>query len=199
MSITKNDVARFPAWGPYSKKYMGISHLPQHERRAGVRFDFSTVPALSHLDIHLPNVTLPTGWRAWSAAPDLSVYSYRVDLQGLDDVYGEVFYGSLDDHTILVRTELTNHTDLIQDLMINYFSSIEYPQTQYTDVQILPTPLPVLGIGRIVMDINWVKSCILVLRGAMAWEMVLTNGICPNFSSELSVPNKATGSRIGSF
>ena len=136
MSITKNDVARFPAWGPYSKKYMGISHLPQHERRAGVRFDFSTVPALSHLDIHLPNVTLPTGWRAWSAAPDLSVYSYRVDLQGLDDVYGEVFYGRLDDHTILVRTELTNHTDLIQDLMINYFSSIEYPQIQYTDVQI---------------------------------------------------------------
>ena len=136
MSITKNQVSRFPSWGPYSKKYMGVSHIPHTERRAGVRFDLSTVPALSHLDIHLPNVTLPTGWRAWSAAPDLSVYSYRVDLQGLDDVYGEVFYGRLDDHTVLVRTELTNHTDLIQDLMINYFASIEYPQTQYTDVSV---------------------------------------------------------------
>ena len=140
MSVTKNQVSRFPAWGPYSKKYMGISHIPE-SRRAGVRFDLTTVPALSHLDIHLPNVTLPTGWRAWSAASDLSVYSYRVDLMGLDDVNANVFYGRLDDHTVLVRTELINHSVLTQDLMINYFASIEYPQTSYTDVH-----LPAVGI-----------------------------------------------------
>ncbi len=136
MTAIKNQVSRFPAWGPYSKKYMGVSHIPEHTRRPGVRFDLSTVPALSHLDIHLPNVTLPTGWRASCAFSDLSSYAYRVDLQGFEDVYGEVFYNRLDPHTVLIRTELVNHTDLIQDLMINYFASIEYPQTQYTDVTI---------------------------------------------------------------
>ena len=61
MSAIVNATHRFPLWGPYSKKYMGVSHLPDMTR-PGVRFDFTTVPAIANLDIHLPNVTLPTGW-----------------------------------------------------------------------------------------------------------------------------------------
>ncbi len=137
MSDIRNDSVftngRFPLWGPYSKKYMGISHIAP-SKRAGVRFDLTTVPAIANMDIHLPNVTLPTGWRAIASTGDYSQYTYRVDLEWKDVVYGDVSYTRLSDHAILIRTELVNHSQLPQNLMINYFASIEYPQTEYTDI-----------------------------------------------------------------
>jgi len=33
---------RLPAWGPYTKKYTGISHLP--DLASGLRFDLSVFP-----------------------------------------------------------------------------------------------------------------------------------------------------------
>ena len=37
-----HDIASLHAWGPYSKRYAGISHIP--DMRKGIRFDFSVVP-----------------------------------------------------------------------------------------------------------------------------------------------------------
>ena len=51
----------FPAWGPYGKKYMGLSRIADHVFAKGVRFDFTTVPAIFGGDIKVPNVTLPSG------------------------------------------------------------------------------------------------------------------------------------------
>ena len=33
---------RLPDWGPYTKKYTGISHLP--DPKSGLRFDLSVFP-----------------------------------------------------------------------------------------------------------------------------------------------------------
>ncbi|MCR4563032.1 MAG: hypothetical protein K5755_00125 [Clostridiales bacterium] len=114
-------------WGPYSKKYFGVSRITESDAQKGARFDFIASPAISNSDTRMPNVTLPVGWHPWSAAGDLSCYSYRVDLEWKDTVYADVSYCLLDDESVLVRTEIVNNSPLMQNCLVNYFSAIEYP------------------------------------------------------------------------
>lgn len=123
-----------PYWGPYSKKYAGISRIADHEKYKGIRFDFSVAPAIHAFDIRVPNVTLPSAYHPWLCSKDYSFYSYRHDLEWKDRVYADVSYTKLTDESTLVRTEIVNNTDLIKDCVINYFSSIEYPDDSYTEV-----------------------------------------------------------------
>ncbi len=128
----------FFGWGPFSKKYAGISHIAKHEKYSGIRFDLSVAPAISAFDIRVPNVTLPSAYHPWLCNEDYSFYSYRYDLQWKDKVTADVSYTRLSNDSILVRTEIANNTDIIKNCVVNYFSSIEYPQDLYTEVS-LPT------------------------------------------------------------
>ena len=54
-SGNSHDIASLHAWGPYSKRYAGISHIP--DMRKGIRFDFSVMPgyypvSYTHLRAH---------------------------------------------------------------------------------------------------------------------------------------------------
>ena len=40
--------AIMPLWGPYSKKYSGISRITDHDTEKGVRFDLVVSPALAN-------------------------------------------------------------------------------------------------------------------------------------------------------
>ncbi len=124
----------FWGWGPFSKKYAGISHIAEHEKYSGMRFDLSVAPAISAFDIKVPNVTLPSAYHPWLCNIDYSFYSYRYDLQWKDKVYADVSYTRLTNNSILVRTEIINNTEIIKNCVVNYFSSIEYPQDSYTEV-----------------------------------------------------------------
>lgn len=123
-----------PLWGPYSKKYAGISRIADHEKYKGIRFDFSVAPAVHAFDIRVPNVTLPSAYHPWLCSEDYSFYSLRYDLEWKDRVYADVSYTRLSDESTLVRTEIVNNSDLIKDCVVNYFSSIEYPADFYTEV-----------------------------------------------------------------
>ncbi len=122
----------FPAWGPYGKKYMGLSRIAEHSFKSGIRFDFTVAPAIFGTDIKVPNVTVPSGCHPWLASGDYSFYSYRYDLEWKDKVYADVSYSKIDDESTLVRTEIVNNSELVQNCLINYFSSVEYPYTYYT-------------------------------------------------------------------
>lgn len=124
----------FPAWGPYGKKYMGISRIADHSFAKGVRFDFCTVPAIFGGDIRVPNVTVPCGCHPWRCSPDYSLITYRFDLVCKDTVYAEVSYVRLDDESILIRTELVNNSQLMQNCLINFFESAEYPDSSYCEL-----------------------------------------------------------------
>ena len=52
----------FPKWGPYSKKYAGVSRVVNHREIDGAMFDVSVAPAVSGFDIRVPNVTLPSAY-----------------------------------------------------------------------------------------------------------------------------------------
>ena len=113
----------FPVWGPYSKKYAGISRITDHEKQKGSRFDFSVAPAVMGFDIKVPNVTLPSAYHPWLCADDYGFYSFRHDLEWKDVIYADVSYTRLSKESTLVRTEIVNNSDLIKNFVINYFAT----------------------------------------------------------------------------
>ncbi len=116
----------FPLWGPYGKKYLGISRIADENMTEGVRFDFTVSPAVFACDAKVPNATFMCGCRAWQCSSDYSFFSYRFDLENKDDIYAIVSYIRLNDDEILARTEFFNNTGLRQNFIINCFSSMEY-------------------------------------------------------------------------
>lgn len=124
----------FPLWGPYGKKYMGISRIVDEDMLEGIRFDFTAAPAIFASGMRVPNTTVPCGCRAWQCNEDYTFYSYRFDLEGKEDAYSIVTYLKLDDESTLVRTEFFNNTDLMQNCLVNYFSSIEYRFDRYVNL-----------------------------------------------------------------
>ncbi len=124
-------------WGPYSKKYSGISRIVDHNTEGGVRFDCVVSPAIENADSRVPNVTVPVGVHPWEAKSDYSFYSYRYDLEWKDKVYADVSFTKLDNDSVLVRTEFVNNTEIMQICLLNLFSAIEYPNV-YTTTPILP-------------------------------------------------------------
>ena len=70
-----------PDWGPYSKKYIGISKVTPATAIPGARFDCVVHPMLANTNQPAPNVTFPASWHIWEAAPDLSYFAYRVELE----------------------------------------------------------------------------------------------------------------------
>jgi hypothetical protein len=53
-SLAHTHDLRLPDWGPYTKKYTGISHIP--DIHAGLRFDLSVFPGYYRRQVLVPNV-----------------------------------------------------------------------------------------------------------------------------------------------
>lgn len=116
-----------PDWGPYSKKYMGISKVLRESAADGLRFDLCVHPTLENSSVPVPNLTFPAGFHPWEAAPDLSYYSYRYDLEWKDVVYADVAFVRLGEDAVLVRTEFVNHSPMGQNVCLNYYAALESP------------------------------------------------------------------------
>lgn len=116
-----------PKWGPYSKKYFGISKIVDHETEKGVRFDLVVLPCVSNTDAKVPNVTIPVGVHPWECKSDYSYYSYRQDIEWKDVIYSDVSFTKLDDDSTLVRTEIFNNSEMMQNCLVNFFSSVQFP------------------------------------------------------------------------
>ena len=69
---------KMPLWGPYSKKYMGLSHIPAQLGDIGARFDFTVHPTVWNANVPVPNVTVPSNYHLMACAPDFSYYAYRL-------------------------------------------------------------------------------------------------------------------------
>lgn len=135
--VTQKMYEHLGKWGPYSKKYSGISRIVDHNTEGGVRFDCVVSPAIENADSRVPNVTVPVGVHPWEAKSDYSFYSYRYDLEWKDKVYADVSFTKLTDDSVLVRTEFVNNTEIMQICLLNLFSAIEYPNV-FATTPILP-------------------------------------------------------------
>ncbi|HOX57069.1 MAG TPA: trehalase family glycosidase [Candidatus Paceibacterota bacterium] len=116
---------RLPPWGPYTKIYNGLSHIADLER--GLRFDLSVFPGRYRREVMVPNVNWESGFHPWEAAPDLSFFSYRCELEWKDRVYCDVSFSALSDRARLVRAELVNRTPAHQNLVLHFMASFNYP------------------------------------------------------------------------
>jgi neutral trehalase len=118
------------AWGPYSKKYAGISHIPDFE--AGLRFDFSVMPGYYRNKVLIPNVRFESGYFPWDFRPDVGRFTYRYELEWKDKVFVDVTYSIRDSSSVLVEIRSVNHTDLPQNLALNLMAFIDHPENYAT-------------------------------------------------------------------
>jgi len=124
-----------PAWGPYTKRYIGISHVPSPG--AGLRFDLSVFPGQYRRKATPPNVLFESGYYPWEATPDLGFFSFRHEIEWKDQVYSDISYSKLDDKTRLIRAECVNRTDLPQTIVLHFMASMNFP-SESTLVELPP-------------------------------------------------------------
>lgn len=127
---------KMPLWGPYSKKYMGISRVIDSAPQSGARFDFSVHPTVWNSAVPVPNVTIPSNYHLWHCKGDYSFYSYRYELMWKDMIYCDVSFSKMNDKSYLMRCEFVNNTDLKQNCILNAYSSLEYPKPFYLEVSL---------------------------------------------------------------
>lgn len=123
-----------PAWGPYTKKYQGISHVPEQE--SGLRFDLSVFPGFYRQDVHIPNVLYPSGYHPWAASADLRFTEFRHELEWKDQVYSDISFSAIDDNWQLLRADCANNTDVPQNLVLHLMGYLAYPEVWPSQVQL---------------------------------------------------------------
>ena len=121
-----NHDLRLAAWGPYSKHYAGISHIP--DVTSGMRFDFSVLPGYYRNKILIPNVRFESSYFPWNVKNDLRTITYRYELEWKDKVYTDVTYTLIDTSSVLVSMHCVNNTPLPQNLSLNLVSAVAYPE-----------------------------------------------------------------------
>lgn len=114
-----------PEWGSYSKRYIGISHVPR--ANDGLRFDLSVFPGLYRRKITLPDVMFENDYHPWEATPDLSYFSFRHEIEWKDQVYADISYSRIDERSRLIRAECVNNTRLPQSIVLHLLASISFP------------------------------------------------------------------------
>jgi hypothetical protein len=120
-----HDITELPFWGPYSKKYAGISHIPA--MASGMRFDVTMVPGYYRNRVMIPNVLFESGYYPWEINADMRRITYRYELEWKDKVYVDATYSLLDSSSVLVSMKCVNNTVLPQVLQLNLLSYINYP------------------------------------------------------------------------
>jgi Mannosylglycerate hydrolase MGH1-like glycoside hydrolase domain len=124
-----------PDWGPYSKNFVGISHIS--DKTKGWRFDFSLSPGLFRRNFMVPDVRTESQYFPWESAPDLSYYCHRHELEWKDRVYTDMSFSTINDKSRLFRCEIVNATDVKQSIHLLYTANLTFP-SHCPAVPILP-------------------------------------------------------------
>jgi len=130
--VNSHDLLSLPDWGPYSKKYFGISHIPDVSR--GLSFDLSIFPLLTSGPVKLPSVTDgDSGVHPWEAAPRMEFYSLRMETIWKDQLYCDLSFSQLSNESRLARLELVNQTGAPHEITLNCLAQLVFPPlTIYT-------------------------------------------------------------------
>lgn len=122
----KNHDLSLPDWGPYFKRYAGVSHIANQQR--GMRFDCSVFPALYRRRTDVPSARWESSWHPWDCSPDLEYFSFRHELIWKDQLYADIAYTALPEvHGVLVRCEFVNATDRPVPVALHSAASMQYP------------------------------------------------------------------------
>lgn len=122
-----HDITTLPQWGPYSKQYAGISHVPDVE--AGIRVDFSLVPGFYRRStVEVPSVLYESGCYPWEVSPDLKHITFRQEIEWKDFVYIDATWHVVDDGKVLLEMHCVNNTRIPQSIFLQTASSIHFAE-----------------------------------------------------------------------
>ncbi len=123
-----HDITSLHTWGPYSKRYAGISHIP--DLQAGMRFDFSVMPGYYRNRQLVPHVLFESSYYPWDINPSMNRITYRYELEWKDRVFTDITYYIIDEQRTLVGMRCVNNTTANQNLVLNLMAYIDYEQEQ---------------------------------------------------------------------
>lgn len=126
-NLNSHDISSLPEWGPYSKRYAGISHIPEIDK--GLRFDFSVMPGYYRNKQLVPHVLFESSYYPWDFSPRMNKITYRYQLEWRDRVYTDVTYYILEKTKVVVEIKAVNNTNFTQNLVFNNFAYIDYPES----------------------------------------------------------------------
>lgn len=145
--LSNNHDLSLSDWGPYTKKYMGISHVADSDN--GIRFDLSVYASLYRRKTEIPNVMWESYYHPWEAAADLSYYSYRQELEWKDKLYTDISFAKIEDDTYLICCDCVNNIDVSQNIVLNYMAYIAYPSKAwdtFNELELWDVLLPEGGV-----------------------------------------------------
>ncbi|MDD5350494.1 MAG: hypothetical protein PHQ12_09820, partial [Chthoniobacteraceae bacterium] len=114
-----------PAWGPYTKKYIGVSHIA--DSRRGWRFDLSVFPGFFRGRVDVPNVLWESGYHPWEASPDLGYFSHRHELEWKDRVFCDVAFARGGENERFIQCECVNRSGDPQGIVLHWMASLQFP------------------------------------------------------------------------
>ncbi len=123
-----HDITSLRSWGPYTKRYAGISHIPDMQR--GMRFDFSVMPGYYRNRQLVPHVLFESSYYPWQINPEMDRITYRYELEWKDQVYVDVTYHILGERRTLVEMRCVNNTDMNQNLVLNNIAYMDFPEPE---------------------------------------------------------------------
>lgn len=128
-----DDMARtqdigLPSWGPYSSDIAGIVHTIDPARGAG--FHLSVFPRYYQGKAHLPTEKEESFHFPWFAMEDLSLYTYRFELEWKDRLYCDISYIRIHEDAYMIEIEAHNNTGVSQQLGLHFLASMQYPLTE---------------------------------------------------------------------
>lgn len=132
--MENSEKIKMNVWGPYSKKYMGISRIIESLSKQGARFDVAVHPTIWNSATPVPNVTVPSGYHLWKCSADYSYYQYRYEMMWKDQVYADISFSEINKEAYLMRCEFVNNTQLSQNCILNLFASLEFPFYDYVSL-----------------------------------------------------------------
>lgn len=159
-----------PDWGPYTKRYSGISHIP--DVTSGVRFDMAVFPGMDNYRTEVPNVCAYSGYHVWDALPDLSRYTLRYEMLWKDKLYADISFLAAGPELRLIRADCRNYTGERQQICLNYAASAFYPtpsgsRTALPGVDVDLPPEAVLLAGS---DYEDLRFAVPRLRDPLGWD-----------------------------
>ena len=159
MKFSIHDVG-VPAWGPFSRRYMGISHIADPKR--GIRFDLGVFPGLFRRRLEVPSVLWECSHHPWDASPDLGYYSHRHEIVWKDEVYCDVAFAEWGANARLIRCEFVNKSKDPCSVALHHAASLSLPplrRDSFEVLEMLEVDYPEGGIWVDAIDYRVIELC----------------------------------------
>ena len=106
--VNTHDLKSLSDWGPFARDVYALSHIA--DRKRGVKLDFLFIPGILRRSFFPPETLRECGCSPYEAAPDLSYFSFRQQMEGQDLFYVDSAYANIGKDLWLGRCKYVNKT-----------------------------------------------------------------------------------------